>query len=216
MRKGGLVAAAMMAMLLAALVSACGAPAYTYVTNSDAHTYFKVPRDWQKIDSKELVKAVSGGATLPPSVWTVGYDANPRPAAEDVLSPKANKPFAYAVVEQVNEQTSSILSYNLLRDFFLPVTDDARKTAANDGFSLTGFKLIRSSVLTPGQGFHGVRETFDYTYPDGSVNTFDQVALTDADSTKVYVLLIHCLATCYNSDASQIDSVMKSFTVRSS
>ena len=216
MRKGGLVAAAMMAMLLAALVSACGAPAYTYVTNSDAHTYFKVPRDWQKIDSKELVKAVSGGATLPPSVWTVGYDANPRPAAEDVLSPKANKPFAYAVVEQVNEQTSSILSYNLLRDFFLPVTDDARKTAANDGFSLTGFHLIRSSVLTPGQGFHGVRETFDYTYPDGSQNTFDQVALTNADSTEVYVLLVHCLSTCYNSDASQIDSVMKSFTVRSS
>jgi hypothetical protein len=186
------------------------------VTNSDAHTYFKVPRDWQKIDSKELAKAISGGATLPPSVWTVGYDANPKPAAQDVLSPKASKPFAYAVVEQVNEQTSSILSYNLLRDFFLPVTDDARKTAANDGFSLTGFKLIRSSVLTPGQGFHGVRETFDYTYPDGSVNTFDQVALTDADSTKVYVLLVHCLATCYNSDASQIDSVMKSFTVRSS
>jgi hypothetical protein len=27
---------------------------------------------------------------------------------------------------------------------------------------------------------------------------------------------VHCLATCYNSDASQIDSVMKSFTVRSS
>ena len=159
------------------------------------HTYFKVPRDWQKIDSKELVKAISGGATLPPSVWTVGYDASTKPAAQDVLSPKARKPFAYAVVEQVNEQTSSILSYNLLRDFFLPVTSDARQTAAKDGFSLTGFRLIRSSVLTPGQGFHGVRETFDYTYPDGSQNTF---------------------ATCYSSDASQIDSVMKSFTVRSS
>jgi hypothetical protein len=216
MRKGGLVAAAAMTMLLAALVSACGAPQYTYVTNSDAHTYFKVPRDWQKIDNKELAKAISGGATLPPSVWTVGYDASPQPAAEDVLSPKAQKPFAYAVVEEVNEQTSSILSYNLLRDFFLPVTSDARQTAAKDGFSLTGFKLIRSSVLTPGQGFHGVRETFDYTYPDGSQNTFDQVALTDADSTKVYVLLVHCLASCYNADAKQIDSVMQSFTVRSS
>ena len=81
MRKGGHLASAMMAMLVAALVSACGAPAYTYVTNSDAHTYFKVPREWQKIDSKELVKAISGGATLPPSVWTVGYDASAKPAA---------------------------------------------------------------------------------------------------------------------------------------
>jgi hypothetical protein len=216
MRKGGLVAAAMGAMLLTALVSACGAPQYTYVTNSSAHTYFKVPRDWQKIDDKELVKAISGGQTLPASVWTVGYDASDKPAAGDVLSPKASKPFAYAVVEQVNEQTSNILSYNLLRDFFLPVTSDARTTAAKDGFSLTGFHLLRSAVLTPGQGFHGVRETFDYTYPDGSVNTFDQVALTDADSTRVYVLLVHCLSTCYTSDAKQIDSVMQSFTVRSS
>ncbi len=216
MRKGGLVAAAMMTMLLAVFVSACGAPAYTYVTNSDAHTYFKVPRDWQKIDDKALIKAISGGASLPPSVWTVGYDASTKPAADDVLSPKASRPFAYAVVEQVNQQTSSILSYNLLRDFFLPVTSSARQTAAKDGFSLTGFKLIRSSVLTPGQGYHGVRETFDYTYPDGSQNTFDQIALTNADSTEVYVLLVHCLATCYNSDATQIDSVMKSFTVRSS
>jgi hypothetical protein len=216
MRKGGLVAAAMGATLLAALVSACGAPQYTYVTNSNAHTYFKVPRDWQKIDDKALVKAISGGASLPASVWTVGYDASAKPAADDVLSPKASKPFAYAVVEQVNEQTSNILSYNLLRDFFLPVTSDARSTAAKDGFSLTGFHLLSSSVLTPGQGYHGVRETFDYTYPDGSQNTFDQVALTNADSTEVYVLLVHCLATCYSSDSKQIDSVMKSFTVRSS
>ena len=170
-----------------------------------------------KIDSKELTKAISGGATLLPMCGLWLRRQRQVYFAQDVLQPpRARKPFAYAVVEQVNEQTSSILSYNLLRDFFLPVTSDARQTAAKDGFSLTGFRLIRSSVLTPGQGFHGVRETFDYTYPDGSQNTFDQVALTNADSTEVYVLLVHCLATCYNSDASQIDSVMKSFTVRSS
>ena len=205
----------MMTMLLAALVSACGAPAYTYVTNSDAHTYFKVPRDWQKIDSKELVKAISGGATLPPSVWTVGYDANPKCRPPRTCS--APRPTSRSPTRWWSRSAAprAVLSYNLLRDFFLPVTDDAGRTAAKDGFSLTGFHLIRSSVLTPGQGFHGVRETFDYTYPDGSQNTFDQVALTNADSTEVYVLLVHCLATCYNSDASQIDSVMKSFTVRS-
>jgi hypothetical protein len=27
---------------------------------------------------------------------------------------------------------------------------------------------------------------------------------------------VHCLASCYNADAKQIDSVMQSFTVRSS
>jgi hypothetical protein len=217
MRKGGLVAVVTMLALLGVLVSGCAAPKFTYVTNSTAHTYFKVPTEWRKIDSQDLYKTISGGSgTVPPSVWTVGYDGSTKPAAADALSPRATRPFAYAVVEQINTTTTNELSYNLLRDFFLPVTSAARQNAAQQGFTLKGFKLIRNSMLTPGQGYHGVRETFDYTYPDGSTNTFDQVALTNADQTEVYVLLVHCLATCYQSDAKQIDTVMSSFTVRNS
>jgi len=32
--------------LLALLVNGCAAPQFTYVTNSGAHTYFKVPERW--------------------------------------------------------------------------------------------------------------------------------------------------------------------------
>ena len=70
-------------------------------------------------------------------------------------------------------------------------------------------------MLTPGQGVHGVRVTFDYTFPDGSTDTFDQVALTNADNTEVYLLVLHCLATCYSSTRARSTTVMKSFTVRS-
>ena len=70
-------------------------------------------------------------------------------------------------------------------------------------------------MLELSQGVHGVREIYDYSYPDGSVNTFDQVALTNADDTEVYLLLVHCLASCYSKHQSEIDTVMKSFTVRS-
>ena len=80
---------------------------------------------------------------------------------------------------------------------------------------VTDFHLLRDSTLTLGQGVHGVRVTFDYTYPGVGTNTFDQVALTNADDTEVYLLLVHCLAACYSEHQSQIDTVMNSFTVRS-
>ena len=62
---------------------------------------------------------------------------------------------------------------------------------------------------------HGVRETFEYT--DGIVtDTFDEVALTNADQTEVYLLVLHCTSTCYSNNQTQINDVMSSFTVRSS
>ena len=70
-------------------------------------------------------------------------------------------------------------------------------------------------MLTPGQGVHGVRETFDYTYTGGVTDTFDEVALTNADQTDVYLLVLHCTTSCYSNDQTQINDVMSSFTVRS-
>jgi hypothetical protein len=202
-------------ILLALMATGCAAPQFTYVTNSGAHTYFKVPSDWRQISASSLHKATSNGGQQPSTVWSVGYDASSRPAAEDALSPANVQPFAYSVVAPVNQATTNALSYNELRDFFLPVTPTARATAAKGGFPLTGFHLLRDSMLTPGEGVHGVRVTFEYAYPGGSLNTFDQVALTNADDTEVYLLLVHCLASCYSSHQTEIDTVMKSFTVRS-
>ena len=202
-------------ILLALMATGCAAPQFTYVTNSGAHTYFKVPSDWRQISASSLQKATNNGGQQPSTVWSVGYDASSRPAAQDALSPANVQPFAYSVVAPVNQAMTNALSYNELRDFFLPVTPTARATAARGGFPLTGFHLLRDTMLTPGEGVHGVRVTFEYAYPGGSVNTFDQVALTNADDTEVYLLLVHCLASCYSSHHTEIDTVMNSFTVRS-
>ncbi len=202
--------------LLALAVAGCAAPQFTYVTNSSQHTYFKVPSGWQQISAGALAAATNGGSSKPQAgVWTVGYDGSTSPEAGHVLGAENQQPFAYSVVAAVNQTTTNELSYNDLRDFFLPVTSAARASAARSGFPLTNFKLIGDSMLELAQGVHGVREIYDYSYPDGSVNTFDQVALTNADDTEVYLLLVHCLASCYSKHQSEIDTVMKSFTVRS-
>jgi len=41
------------------------------------------------------------------------------------------------------------------------------------------------------------------------------VALTNSDKTQLYVLMVHCIATCYSQNRDQIDTIVSSFTVRS-
>jgi hypothetical protein len=204
-------------ILLAVTVSACGAPQFTYVANSDAHTYFKVPGQWHKITDSALASQLhrGSGSAQQTGFWSVGYDGSNPPSATHVFDSGAPQPFAFALVEKLSPTASSVMSYNGLRDLFLPVTPATRLAAAKSGFALTGFRLLRDTVLTPGQGVHGVRVTFEYTFPDGNTDTFDQVAFTNADDTEVYLLVLHCLAICYRQHYSEIDTVMKSFTVRS-
>ena len=204
-------------VLIVVIVSACGAPQYTYVASSDSHAFFKVPGGWHKISDSALAHALQGGSSSaePVGVWSAGYDGSAAPSASHVFGAVVKQPFAFALVEPLSSTASASMSYNQLRDIFLPVTSASRQNAAQSGFPLTKFQLLRNTVLTQGQGVHGVRVTFDYTFPNGTADTFDQVALTNADSTEIYLLVLHCTAACYQQHHSEIDTVMQSFTVRS-
>ena len=197
-------------------VAGCAAPQFTYVADSSAKTYFKVPNYWHKIDDNSLAAQLqSSGFTTGGAIWDEGYDAAGMPSATHVLSSSVSKPFALALVAPLSTAATNAMSYNLLRDFILPVTSTSRQNAARSGFPLTKFQLLSDSVIKPGIGVHGVREVFSYTYPNGATDTFDQVALTNSDDTMVYLLLVHCLSTCYSKNTSAINTVMQSFTVRS-
>jgi hypothetical protein len=92
----------------------------------------------------------------------------------------------------------------------------AARQAVPSTFPLTDFQQLRDEVLTPGrQGVHGVRETFNYTDPGVASDTFDEIALTNADQTEVYLLVIHCTTACYSNDQAEINDVMTSFTIGS-
>ena len=209
----GLVGGCLIA-LLGVFLAGCGAPSYTYVANSSQNTYFKVPNGWHQIPASalnsELKAADSSGAN-----WTVAYEAGTKPAASDMFSFAATRPFVFAEVGDLSSTGSAELSYDSLRDSFLPVTSTARQELSEENAPYTNFKQIRDQVLTLGQGVHGVRETYDYTYSGGATDTFDEVALTNADQTVVYLLVLHCTTTCYSDNQTQINDVVSSFTVRS-
>jgi hypothetical protein len=196
-------------------LSGCGVPAYTYVADDAAGTYYKVPVQWHPISQQQINALLQseGGSTA--GVWSTAFDAGAGPNADHVLAGNLSRPFAFAEVLTLSSTASNDLSYNMLRDFILPVTSSTRSTEAAEGFPLTGFNQLRDETITGQQGVHGVRETFQYTFPGGAANTFDEDVLTNADQTVVYLLMVHCTNTCYAQNRNDINTVMTSFTVGS-
>ena len=203
------------ALLLGVTVTGCGAPQYTYVANSSESTYFKVPNAWHKIDAGALQHAMQEVTGSSGGGWQVAYEAGHEPTANDFLSFGASQPFVFAEIGPLTQAGSQDLSYNILRDIFLPVTSNTRQ-GEPPNYPLSGFKQIRDENLTPGLGVHGVRETFSYTLNGGPTDTFDEIALTNAEQTVVYFIVLHCTSSCYSSDQTAINDVMSSFTIRSS
>jgi len=175
------------ALLLGVTVTGCAAPQYTYVANSSQSTYFKVPNGWHKISGDALQKE-EAQLQYPAGAWQIAYEAGGNPTASDFLGFGSDQPFVFAEIGTLTSAGSQSLSYNVLRDIF----------------------------LTPGLGVHGVRETFDYTFEGGPTDTFDEIALTNAEDTVVYFMVLHCTTSCYSTDQTEINDVMSSFTIRSS
>jgi hypothetical protein len=211
---GGL-AFLLMGALATVGLSACGAPAYTYVADSAAKTYYKVPSQWHQISQKDLDAALKAAGGSSAGVWSSAFDAGTAPSGSNFLAPTISKPFVFAEVGTLSPTVSNELSYNLMRDFMLPVTSTSRQQDAASGFPLTNFKQLRDQTITGKDGVHGVRETFQYTFPGGVIDTFDEDVLTNADQTVVYFLMVHCTDSCYSSNQNNIDTVMSSFTVGS-
>jgi hypothetical protein len=209
-------------LLGVAVVSACGAPQFTYVANSGASTYFKVPYGWHQIGATSLSdgeKAAGAGA----GAWQVAYQAGGRPSGGNFLSFNLSQPFVFAETGGLSSTEEEAISYDALKDAFLPVSSSAQQQVqevyaqAQRADPWVDFKQLSDQTLTLAGGVHGVREIFDYTWgPNNITDTFDEIALTNADQTDIYLIVVHCKASCYSSEKTQINDVMSSFTIRSS
>ena len=212
---GGVALLVAMGLAMAGL-SGCGAPAYTYVADSARSTYYKVPTNWHAISQSSLDQALtSGGSASTSGVWVAGYDAGRSPSANNVLSYSPTNPVAFSEVIPLSQDASNGLSYDELRDFVLPVSATGRQSYTQGGSTqFSGFSQSRDDIISAGNGVHGVRETFKYTV-SGVTDTFDEVALTNADQTVVYFLMTHCTSSCYANNEADINTVMSSFTIGS-
>lgn len=203
-----------------ASLAGCGAPEYTYVTNSTDRTYVKLPTTWRPIDKKALDDAIG----LDPSMtdeerglWLEAYDADTAPSPLHLFGPSAPAPAAFVSVQQIPETVRGQFSLDKLRDLFYPVSPSAREAAELDPSSgLTDFALVSDEVLTPGKGLRGVHSVFRYRMGEGPLQMIDQTAYLNDDASKLYMFFVRCSTECYTQRQSEIGNVVSSFTVRES
>jgi hypothetical protein len=223
-------AAATLALLtLSVLVTACGKGQYTYVANQDDKAYFKVPSAWRQVDPGPLDQLFMGrflGDAAPDSavaqsfhrlIWSAAFDAAEDPTAEHLITAyPSDQPVTYSLIVHLPEPYQGVISFNVLRDLFLPVTEQDRAQAEqnSNGGSLPGFELLDDQTLTPGHGVRGVRVIYNYQFP-GGINTYDLTSLTNDDNSVLYLLLMGCSTNCYRHNAVEFDNIATSFTVRS-
>jgi len=203
-----------------ALLAGCGAPEYTYVTNSAERTYVKVPSTWRPIDERAMTDAIGFDPTLTEEergLWFEGYDADDAPSPLHLFGPTAAAPAAFVGVQQVPESARGQFSLDKLRDLFYPVSPTARQAAEMDPTAgLSDFALVTDEVLTPGHGLRGVHLVFRYRMGDGPPQMIDQTAYLNDDASKLYMFFVRCSTECYEQRQREIGTVVSSFTVRES
>jgi hypothetical protein len=223
----------------AVTLAGCGQPEFTYVKNSEQHVYFKVPFNWHEVDQHEVENYFLGedpeselgqriGQMRP---WSVAYDEADPPMPMH-FSFASEQPFVYARVEYLTVTGRDQVSLDVLRDTIFVVSETSRQNLAqklSDAekagqplfYPFQDFEPVDDVVLNPGHGLRGVRSIFNYRYasqdpPQKTEEfTFDQTALLSEDSTRIYLLIITCSATCYRERHAELDAIATSFTVRS-
>ena len=198
-------------IIVGLLVTGCVAPQYTYVTDSADSAYFKVPPSWRQVDQSTLQAAEGTSSQEGAYLWSRAYDDAAKPSINNVFSSSAS-PVAYASVLSLSSAERSDVSFNSMRDLLLPVTATARKAAAANHETLSGFASLADQVISDGHNDRGIREIFDYDL-GVTPETFDLTVLTNSSTTKLYFLLVHCSANCFAKSYKQIAAVVGSFTV---
>lgn len=201
------------ALFLSVSLSGCATPQYSDVSVPGSNFHFQIPRSWNQINGPSLASYLKAGGADTSGAWIAGYDASPESRTADYRSSDNTRPFVFAEYGKLSSTLSREMSYEMLRNMYLPVTSIARQNAAaQGGFPFTGFRQIRDQLLSLGRGAQGVRETYDYTFA-GHADTFDEDVVTNADHTVIFVLVVHCITTCYSGYQTEIDYVMSSVSL---
>ncbi|HEY6798149.1 MAG TPA: hypothetical protein VI248_26015 [Kineosporiaceae bacterium] len=204
------VPATLVAVLLVAVLTACGAPSYQFMASDTDDLALKMPRSWNLVNSG--VPPTSDGTPAETGNWFAVYDAADHPSMDHVTAVHASAPVAVIRTLVVTKEQGRSVTDDTLKDAWLPVSDKSRATAGVQGFTGTNFHLLDDQKLDTGTA-NGVHVVFSYDLGQGP-EVFDQIVLTDKNKTRVHLLLVHCSASCYDTNRRAITDSMGSFTVR--
>ena len=226
-------------LLAAVLTSSCSGPRYEYVRNTSLRTAFKVPAGWTLYDKSTLLGLPPGpeASTPDPIRWLIGIDGDPTPAVSHILDPNTldtDYPQGIALVQEYSFDDRDQSSFMALRDYLFPVTaliqdpNNAQVVSYDDRIDHDGVRGVRvvfqfrTSALATAQASAPTVQTDLQRALLGGAGaallspdyvTVEQVALVDAETSRVYYLVVLCSAECYNRNRSEISSIVDSWTV---
>jgi hypothetical protein len=210
-KRGGAVVLVCAAALA---LAACSGSGYHYVKNSTdegSGTYFKIPEGWRVYDENQFFAKLD----LPPerakarkaTSWAIAFDASSKPTLKHFEQPVTAQPFGIAEVRELGPEERDEFSLMAMRNLVLPVDQLAESEAE--------LEVLRLEEFTRDGGFHGLRFTFNFRYPQAKeFVTFDQVSIVDDDTKEVHLLVISCSTKCYERKKDTINTVMDSWTVK--
>jgi hypothetical protein len=203
-------AALLLAVAAPVVLAACAGTGYHYVKSSEDQTYFKVPESWKLYDEESVLDALKGAlskdeiAERRDTTWTTVFDGDPDPSLNHLASNRPRYPLGRAVVQPLSPEASDAASLETLRNIFFNV-DDALQ---NGNARVSTYELVELDG-----GFRGSHLIARVDDKSGSV-TFNQVAVFDQATSKVYAISIYCTTACYDEYESKIDTVIDSWTVK--
>jgi hypothetical protein len=195
------------------LLAACAGTGYHYVKNSGDNTYFKVPDTWKLYDQEAVLNALKGALSKDEiqqrrdTTWTTVFDASPAPTLRHLANGSPRYPLGRAVVQPLSAEASDAASLQSLRNIFYDVDNALEKGTA---------EVLKYEPVELDGGFHGSHLVARMEGKGASSITFNQVAVFDQSTSKVYAISIFCNTDCYNNYESKIDNVIKSWTVKGS
>ena len=144
----------------ATMLAGCGAPEYTYVTNSTDRTYLKIPTTWRPIDPKAIARR-AGPRHHRQGLRAAGFWFALRRRRHPVARPSVRAALRRARHLHRSCRTSRRRPRpDPPRPAARPLPprfSRRQQQAAMDPASLfTGFTLMSDEVLTPGKGLRGV------------------------------------------------------------
>ncbi len=196
--------------LLVPLLTACLGSDFTYVKSSADKTYFKLPKEWKLYDEDQILESSGEDLTaeeidqLRAAGWRTAFDASPSPSVRRVSRISGRYPTGQALVRSIGFDEADQLSMSYLRNLAFPVDESVEGGSAE----VVAYEQISE------HGFRGVRMTIRASGEDGSSATFSQVAMVDAKTSKVYMLLVGCMSSCFQHYRSDINTIVNSWTVR--
>ena len=201
----------------ATLLSACGNGGFAYVSSSDRKSYFKVPANWKFFDKRQIL--VANGQSLSPATdrqfpWLIGFDSDPKPAIDHVISAGQVYPVVRAQVQDIagTFATRDQLSLEGLRNSLYPVDEWLQSNRAEI--------LDYSDIVLP-DGFHGIDMVYDLILGGvsgvGGVNAVVRVhqkTVVDPAMSRLYQFWLQCESHCYRDNKSLLDQIADSWTVK--